>query len=504
MFITKFSVFSFLAAFLVLLLGSHIMAAGQTSGVTETLPPTPFRVGERLTYTVSFERYANVAFVEMAVVSRGRLSDRDAVELRSKIKTFDIVNAAFYNVDETRVVFASAESGMPLYVTKTLNNSVTPREFVTDYLNSPAANLDLLTLIYKIRSSGGVGTFSFFENEKIYNVNVVPIGTESVNVVSGQFDTSVTSLDSDFFLENGMANVRIYFTDDSDHIPALITFRTTKGRFRVELSGVQFKEPKIVEPQITPSPAPSPKIVPTPHPVATPAPYVDNQPLSEDLAFQLGEALDYRVTAAGRPVGTIRLSARERSLFKGEDTLFLSAEVISAEPGNPIFTMGDAMVARVGPETLAPFEVGFRSAGPLSWLNHVAVFDPKTGSITVGTNKVDAPIGTHSILSLVYALRSFNLKRSTDRSNPVNDTRVSVLWGNRSYVFSLRPSDAELIDIRGQKISAQMISINTGDPQLDALGFRIWLSNDAKRLPLRFAMGNIQADLFAESVIAPK
>ena len=60
------------------------------------------------------------------------------------------------------------------------------------------------------------------------------------------------------------------------------------------------------------------------------------------------------------------------------------------------------------------------------------------------------------MLSLIYALRSFNLKRSGDRSNPVNDTRVSVYWNGKHYVFSLCPSDAEFIDLRGQKVSAQM------------------------------------------------
>jgi Protein of unknown function (DUF3108) len=478
------------------LLGVSVFA--QNGVVNENLAPTPFRIGERLTYSVSFERYTDVAFAEIAVVSRGRLGDRDAVELRSKIKTYDILNAAFYSLDESRVVVAAAESGLPLYVTKTQNNPVSPKESVTDYLNTPAVNLDLLTLIYKVRNAGAVGTFSFFENDHLYTISFVPGQQESVRSGAGHYDTTLTGIESDFLKENGLSEVKINFTNDSDHIPVLIRFRTGKGKFRVELSSSQFKEPKVIEPQAAPTPAPVPRMSPTPRSTPTPIPYVENQPLSEELTFQLGETLDYRVTVAGRPVGTIRLKAVERKQIRNRDTLVLSAEVISAEAGNPLLSMRDSMVAFVSPETLTPYQFEIKSAGPLNYLNTSVLFEQGTGIITSGTASVDAPIGTHSLLSLVYALRSFNLKRSGDRNNPVNDTRVSVYWNGKPYVFSLRPSDAELIDIRGQKVSSQMIAVTSNDPQFDPR-LKIWLSNDGRRLPLRFTVGTYQADLFAQT-----
>ena len=502
MHLTKSKHISALTALACLVL-SAISSFGQNNPAPENLPPTPFRIGERLTYTVSFERYTDVAFVEMAVVSRGRLGDRDAVELRSKIKTFDILNAAFYSVDESRVVFAGAESGMPLYVTKILNNSVTPREYITDYLNTPAVNLDLLSLIYKVRTSGPVGTFSFFENEKLYTVNFIPGAAENVRVAAGQFDTTVTSIESEYLKENGMSGLKINFTNDSDHIPVLIRFRTSKGAFKVELSGVQVKEPKVIEPHISPTPAGTPKSVPTPKPVLTPAPYINNLPLSDELAFQLGETLDYRVTAANRAIGTVRLQARERKQYQGLDSLELVAEVISAEPGNPLLTMRDSMVAQVSPETLAPYKFDIKTGGPMKWLDQSVSFDQSSGVITSGAKSFDAPVGTHSLLSLIYALRSFNLKRSGDRSAPVNDTRVSVFWNGKQTVFSLRPSDAELIDFRGEKVSAQMISITSNDSLIN-FSLKVWLSNDARRQPLRFVIGTYQADLFAETTVPPE
>ena len=107
-------------------------------------------------------------------------------------------------------------------------------------------------------------------------------------------------------------------------------------------------------------------------------------------------------------------------------------------------------------------------------------------------------------MSLVYAIRSFNLKPSKDETNPINDTRVAVFLGTQPYVFTLRPANADLITQKGEKISAQLVTIITGNPTVDAQGLRVWLSNDLKRVPLRLTFGTFQADLISESVVTPK
>ena len=89
-------------------------------------------------------------------------------------------------------------------------------------------------------------------------------------------------------------------------------------------------------------------------------------------------------------------------------------------------------------------------------------------------------------MSLAYAIRSFNLKPSKDRKNPVNDTRVAVFLDSDANVFILRPSNADIINLKGEKIPAQLISISTGDPQIDILNLRLWLSIDDKRRPFAF------------------
>jgi hypothetical protein len=93
-------------------------AGAQTAEKPLNSPPGLFRIGEKLTYNVSFERFNNAGYAEIAVVSRGKLGDREAVELQSKFRTNELVSAAFYLFDESRTTFAAAESGFPLYIRK--------------------------------------------------------------------------------------------------------------------------------------------------------------------------------------------------------------------------------------------------------------------------------------------------------------------------------------------------------------------------------------------------
>lgn len=463
--------------------------------------PTAFRVGERITYSISFDKFTDVAYAEIYTVSRGNLSGNDAVELRSKVKTLNLVSAAFYEVDEVRTTFVNPDSGLPLHTRKTVNPDGLPKETINDYLKNPTTSFDLLSLIYKIRQSGGSGNATLLENEKTYNVTFQPIGNESVKTAAGDFETTIVAVQSEYLTEIGIKEFKINLSNDDVRVPMVVRLKMGRSEFRAEAASIQSIVP---EPDVTPTPKPISSVSPVPTPVRTPQPYVPNLPLAPELSFPLGESLEYRVTAAGRPVGTFVLRARERKQVGGRDTLVLSATVTNAVPGNPVFSLNDTITAFVDPESLAPRQIEIKLSSGLSMLNQIAMFDDRTGSILYGgANKVDAPIGTHSILSLIYAMRSFNLKPSKTASNPVNDTRVAVFWESQPYVFTLRPSVDSLLETQTGKVSAQAITINTGNTQLDQLGLKVWLGNDEFRLPLRFSVGVYQADLVSVSNISP-
>lgn len=477
----------------------HIAASAQpTPGSSESL----FKVGERLTYTVGFEKFSNVAYAELHTVSRGKIGDIEAVELRARVKTLEFLSAALYLVDESRMIFASPETGVPLYITRTRYIGGLPKESFQNNLTNPTGNFDLLTMIYKIRYSEGAGSFNIYEGERVYPVTFQTTGNERVKTDAGEFDTNIVSVQCEYFTELGLRDFRMNLSTDEAKIPVSVRFRTAKGEFRARVASIQDLEPQ-VDPLPTPSPISTPK--PTPAPTPTPRLYIDNQPLPPDLSFVLGETLEYKISNGSQPVGTFVLQASERKQFQGSDGLLLTATVTDVASAEGTFSKGDSIKAVVDPETLGPRRLDINLTGLLASLNQTVAFDEKSNKITFkGAAQVDAPVGTHSILSLVYAIRSFNLKPSKDTSNPINDTRVAVFWDSRPYIFTLRPSPAELISFQGERVSAQLITISTGNPQLDSLNIKIWLSNDARRVPLKFSVGRYQADLVSEKIVTPR
>lgn len=478
-------------AFLLISLSSAALAQNQ------------FPIGERVTYTVSLDKFKEAAYAEIYCVSSGALSGKAAVELRSKVKTLNIVSAAVAQVDEVRTTFVDPETGSPLYLSRVDNTDGLPKETKTDLRQSGSTNLDLLAFIYKLRQLGGSGSVNLQEAEKTYTVTFSPSGTEKVTVPAGEFETTIISVQSEYFTELGFVDVKINLTSDEAKVPVLFRFnKNKKSGYRVEAASIQTIAAE--QPDVRPTPTPTPAVVATPRPTPTPEQYVPNQPLAPELAFALGETLEYRITAGPRQVGTFVTRARERVQVAGRDTLVLSSTVTNSAPGNPILALNDSIVASVDPISLAPYTVDIRMSGPLASLSQSAIFDDRTGSIGFkGNQRVDAPIATHSLLSLIYAMRSFNLKPSPVRERPVNDTRVAVFWDTRPYVFTLRPAQPAEIEINGEKRQAQLITINTGHPELDQLSIKVWLSMDPARVPLRFVVGQYQSDLVSVTNVPP-
>lgn len=501
--------FVFASAFF-LILGTSLFypsqnASAQNEVKIQTLSPTPFRIGERLTYSVSFENINNAAYAEIYAVSRGKLGEKDAVELRSKIKTNELVSA-FYLIDESRTTYAASDSGLPLYIRKTSNAGVTPKESINNYLVNPTAYNDLLTVIYQARNAGGAGGFSFQEDDKIYNAVFQTIGkNERLKNGAGEFETSVSNVQSEYLTEKGITNLRINFSTDAVRVPVLIRFKTDKGDFRAELASVQTIEPEITSEPTTPIPVSTPRSQATPKPIVTPTPYIENEPLAAELPFDLGETLEYQISTNGQMLGLVMLQAKERKQFSGQDSLLLTATVTGTQPNQPIFKLNDSIRAQVNPLSLAPQQIELKLSGALGAFSQQVFFDQRAGTATSGkANQMEIPVGTHSVLSLAYAIRSFNLKPSKDPTNPVNDTRVAVFLDDQAYVFTLRPATADIINLQGERISAQLISVNTGNPVIDQYNLRLWLSNDDRRTPLRLMFGAYQADLVSEKTTAPK
>lgn len=475
---------------------SFVIAQGTVSAAN-------YKVGEKLTYTVSLNSISDIGYFDLNVVSSGRIGNADAIEVRSRFKTLDIAIGAFYYIDETRTTFLSSATGLPLYSKKTDHRSGLPKDIISDHRTVPAVENDLNTLIYALRNTVGSGALTFQENGRSYTVNYTHGKTATVTNAGGIFETSIVSVESDYLTELGISHLKVNISTDEAKIPARWHFKTSKGSFKVDLTSVVSNQPNTGEILTTGVvPTPTPVVAATPKPVATPTPYLPNQPISSDLAFELGENLEYRISSNGRELGSLVLRAESRQLYDGRDGLKLSAKFVNILEPAGVFGNGGEVVTIVDPLTLSPRRLDIKLSGQLASMNQTALFDDRTNSVSFGAaRRIEAPVGTHNILSLIYATRSFNLKPSRSSDNPVNDTRVAVFWGEKASIFTLRPTDAEIVNINGEKISGQLISISNGDPQFDILAPKLWLGNDDRRLPLRLSIGAYQIDLVSNTVI---
>ena len=465
--------------------GSNFFVAAQS----ETNGP---RVGERLTYNISFDRFPNVAFAETYVVSRGKLGGKEAIEIQSKLKTLNFLTKGYLASDTTRTTYVSPADGTPIYVKNLDGSTGAPIETVTNYADK-GGSFDLTSILFRIRASGGAGSFTMFENDKTYTVSFHNIGAETVKSDAGEFLTSIIDVKSEYLTDNGFSSLKISLTSEGNSIPVQFRLGTgKKSELRGVIASIQNATP---EPTPTPSVVPTQTPKPTPRPTVTPAAYINDQPLV-GMPFAIGENLVYTVTSGPRNIGTVTLSAKERKLVRDKDSLVLTATVTNAV-GSDLIRNGNGFRSNVGPETLSPDDLEIRFDGPLAGFNQSARFDQARSVVTLGKERIDVPVGTHNILSLIYAMRLYNLNLS--KINPIKDTRVAVFWQGRAHVFTLRPLAPQEITIAGQQLLAQQINVSTGNQQLDALSLKVWLSNDERRIPLRFSIGNYKLELVLPS-----
>lgn len=491
------------AAVLLFVLGTSLSAAlmfvgvaAEASRVVLFQETDSIKVGERLTYNVSLDGFGNVGHADLWVVSRGRTQGRDSFEVRLKMKTFEIVNAAFFQIDEVRTAYLDAASGLPFAMKRILDPNGFPRETVSGFPQAPSG-LDISALIYKVRRAGGQGKFRLVDGDDKFWVEMKSRDGGRIETEAGAFDTVVSQVRSRYFRSIGISDVKVNLSSDDAHVPVQISFKTERGLMVARLIGMTSAKAAAPAAAATPTPVPFPVANPVrtkPTPVKTP--YVNDRPLGTDLPFSLKEKLTFRVKNGESAIGKVSVEVRERRIVEGKDSLVLLLNVLEASSGANIFSKDDFIRSNVDPGSILPFSSDIAFRGTLSALNFSGRFDQDNGTVTLaGATPMNITSNTHTLLSLLFAMRTFNLKQSKSVGNPVNDTRVSVIWGGKSVVFTLRPIDMQAVTIDGTKFQAQQIGLITGDPQIDALNIRIWLSVDDFRRPVKLSVGSYNVEL---------
>jgi hypothetical protein len=483
--------------------------------------PAPYAVGERLTYTVSFSSFPTAAHVEMQVAERGPLYGREGVELRARVETTGVVSAALYALNNTYATFVDPATGLPYRAQQSIRQAGRIQNVTQDY-NTPlgdsalppgrevavtAGSFDFLSALYRIRAlplaQGTTYALSVRDGEKLYDAEVKVTGRETLKTNIGSSNAIVAQVRVRGNKEADDYRVRLYFTDDERRVPVLITAQHRAGEVRVELASAEVTgglpaaaiapgQPGVTLPLGQTPPATPPGAArPGAQPSTTPAPV---SPPAE-LPFKPGEQLNFNffLGAATQPVGTASFLVRPRARYFNREGLQLTANLQTTGAGQTLFPVSDQISSYVDASSVLPFRTELTLAEGKRRARFVVSADQGSGSALFedGT-RVEVPVGTHDLLSVFYALRSFDL-------TPGKRNAVSLLVNKRPRLLFITALRAATLQLGGQQIPAVELALNTSDPDGDKLSLRLWVSTDKRRLPLRLTaqtpLGPVRADL---------
>ena len=482
-------------------------AQSKSESVSLPFSPVIYQPGERLTYNVSFSNIISAAHVELQVGGRGVFFGREGIQLRGHVETTGVVNAALFAINNDYITYVDPETGLPFQaqqvVREASRTSDTARAF-----NDPAGiqsklrhgesrgTYDFLSAIYHLRASplveGSTHYLSVKGETEDYQAEVRVVGRQTIKTTVGSFNTLVAQVR---VANNSRANgyhIQIFFSDDERHIPVLITARIGAGELRAELAGSDFVKPSV-------SPVPTTPVTPPVTPVASPQPPDGTGNDKLDLPFKVGEQLNYQIFLGDikPPAANATFQVRARARHFNRDAFLFTLRAQTTNAAQKVFFASDLVTSYVDPKALLPFRSEMNLAEGSRRLNQILTINQDYGTATGEKGeRIEIPIGTHDYLSFFYLARTFNI-------TPPRKNAVSILINNQPKTLMIDSIRRETIQIGSQRIPAIQLSLTTDDPQPDKFQFRVWISDDKRRLPLRLTASTEFGPVRAELAIIP-
>ncbi len=500
------------AACLLLVLGAFALpsSAQQTNEPPlQPFSPAPYRVGERLTYNVSFSNFISAAHVELLVASRGRFYGREGIQLRGHVETSGVVSAALLAINNDYTTYVDPATGLPFHSEQKIREASRIAEAFADF-NQPAETVagtskrhgevtgtcDYLAAIYRLRalplSNGATYSMVVRNENRNYQVETRVTGREMIKSNVGSFNAIVSQVRIRDESAGDSYALKAYFSDDQRHMPLLIIARARAGEIQIELAGAAFVAPPSASP--TPTPAPPPA-APTQSPVAVPSAPTTEETGLEDLPFKVGEQLNYQIFLPNipAPVATATFQVRARSKYFDHQGLWFTVNAQTTNALQKLFVASDSISSYVDAKSLLPFRTELTlNEGRHRFVSKLTINQDYGTATTENGERIEIPIGTHDYLSFFYVVRTFNL-------SPLKRNAISILVNNKPKTLFISALKRENVQIGSQTIPAIQISLTTDDVQGDKFQIRGWISDDRRRLPLRLTavteLGPVRADL---------
>ncbi|MCI0391581.1 MAG: DUF3108 domain-containing protein [Acidobacteria bacterium] len=478
---------------------------------------SPFVVGERLVYNVSWSSFSSAARIEMEVVGQGQFYGQESYQLRSKVETLGQMRSLFGDVDNQYTSYVSMSSALPHRVVSAINQGQRKAEAVTvldqskqkatfsddSTVSIRGGTYDLTSIIYGLRlrplTDGSKYKFTAIYEKELIEVEAIVKGRERIVAQAGSFNAILVK----FYPKGKYSSFRgqIYISDDSQRLPVMVKARLPVGEARAELTSVTFVS-QSATPLAKLDPAPDagrkpsrPTIIsggpggngnakgngPSESPAngAKPGLDVESAPEPKNYPFIVGERLNYDISWGGfSSVGKASFEVRQQGMLNGNRVIEFFGEALSAGGARTLINVNDQISSLVLMDSLLPVKTDLRLREGKRSKQSTATYDRSRNLMSLsGSSQTELMPGSYDILSLFYAVRAADLK--------IGMTREFIFYdaNNRPQLLAIRVVKQESIGGPMGTRDALQVDVLAPEPAKLLLA-QTWISNDARRLPL--------------------
>lgn len=477
------------------------------------------RVGERLSYNVTFSEFAVAGRIEMEIVGQGNFFGQDGVQIRTKAESLGQVRSLFGDIDHQYTAYVNPRTAIPYRVVSSVRQGKTQTDdtvifdqskgqatFSDDSSTSISQGaFDLTSLIYAMRLRGipetGKQKFSALLGREVIEFEAIHKGKEQLVTQTGAY----TAIQVKLYPQNKKYKKYrgyIWFSDDAQRLPVAAKAITPFGELRADLTSATISTQnatplaKIKEwmdesgnPR-SPGGGSAGGSVPgngnKPQMVIVDPPGTKNAATNpvdpaRNLPFGVGERLNYDVSWGQLPsVGKVSFEVRQQGMLGVNRVFEFYGEASTVGAARSLVSVNDQISSFVQVDSLLPVKTDLRLREGRRTKMTSATYDwsKKSAALSSGTTVQIQP-GTLDLLSLYYVIRAADLKVGKTYSFPFLDANHRMQFVKVNVV-----KQDSIGGPMGTRDTLQL-DVLTPDPSPFLLA-QVWVSNDAKRLPLYF------------------
>ena len=212
------------------------------------------------------------------------------------------------------------------------------------------------------------------------------------------------------------------------------------------------------------------------------------------VPFKVGETLSFDVSwTTFLSAGTATMSVKERrSAGSGRNSYYLVAEGQPSAMLGKLYSLYYKAESMLDTRTLLPSlatiysdEGGRKRYKTTTFKGNGSVsYEVKTS--TTATSTITAPRTAQDPLGAIYILRSLPLKAGMTTTVP-----IPIIDSGKAYTMRVRVGGIENVKTGIGTLQALKLSMTITDTagKAEGSGFSLWLSDDARRLPLKISAG---------------